>query len=52
MCLEDGNSIPLPSEIHLLQSMITFIKQQVLIFRFQTLKIFVFVFSSDNDMKH
>ncbi|CAF4463156.1 unnamed protein product, partial [Rotaria sp. Silwood2] len=28
ICLEDGNSLPLPSEIHLLQSMITYLKQQ------------------------
>ncbi|UJR37453.1 hypothetical protein I4U23_030156 [Adineta vaga] len=28
MCLEDGNSLPIPSEIHLLQSMITFLKDQ------------------------
>ncbi|CAF3964495.1 unnamed protein product, partial [Rotaria sordida] len=28
ICFEDGNSLPLPSEIHLLQSIITFLKQQ------------------------
>ncbi|CAF3482671.1 unnamed protein product [Rotaria sp. Silwood1] len=28
ICFEDGNSLPLPSEIHLLQSMITYLKQQ------------------------
>ncbi|CAM4803210.1 unnamed protein product [Rotaria magnacalcarata] len=28
MCIDDGNSMPLPSEIHLLQSMITFLKEQ------------------------
>ncbi|CAF4870986.1 unnamed protein product [Rotaria sp. Silwood1] len=27
MCVEDDNSMPLPSEIHLLQSMITFLKR-------------------------
>jgi len=33
MCIEDGNSIPLPSEIQLLQSMINFLKEQVFIFK-------------------
>jgi hypothetical protein len=47
MCLEDGNVIPLPSEIHLLQSIITFLKQQVFTFTFQLLKIAVFFFSSN-----
>ncbi|CAF4487048.1 unnamed protein product [Rotaria socialis] len=28
MCIDDGNSMALPSEIHLLQSMITFLKEQ------------------------
>ncbi|CAF4142454.1 unnamed protein product, partial [Rotaria sordida] len=28
MCIEDGSSMPLPSEIHLLQSMITFLREQ------------------------
>jgi hypothetical protein len=31
MCLEAENTIPLPSEIQVLQSMITIIKQQVII---------------------
>ncbi|CAF3764384.1 unnamed protein product [Rotaria sordida] len=31
MCIEDGNSMPLPSQIHLLQSMITFLKEQLFI---------------------
>ena len=29
MCIDDANSIPLPSEIQLLQSMINFLKEQV-----------------------
>ena len=42
MCIDNGNSMPLPSEIHLLQSMITFLKEHVSILNmsFQYLKIF------------
>lgn len=29
MCIDDGNSMPLPTEIQLLQSMITYLKEQV-----------------------
>jgi len=35
MCVDDSNSMPLPSEIQLIQSMITFLKEQVLIFNFR-----------------
>jgi hypothetical protein len=34
MCIDDANSMPLPSEIHLLQSMITFLKEQVFYFSY------------------
>ena len=50
MCLEDGNLIPLPSEIHLLQSIITFLKQQVFNIPFRILLISIFFFSSNNVM--
>jgi hypothetical protein len=51
MCIDEGNSMPLPSEIHLLQSMIMFLKEQVLSqLSFLHFPKILF-FSSNNDVK-
>jgi len=51
MCLDENNVMPLPSEIHLLQSMINFLKEQVQKKKKQKEPVYFssfFVFSSNN----